>query len=149
MSRLYRIAALGLGVLLLVAPAAMACGDLGGMGAGCPMGGMPGMPGMPGMSEMPEMSHHGEMTETPGSMSTSPCDSSDGTAEDCCEVREAPERVRALTLESTRHVVVPAVTPLEIVLQPAPLGRLAKGPPIDASRRYELGLFTLLSTFLL
>ena len=131
MRRLNRFTALGVGVLLLAAPAAFACGELGAMASGCPM------------AEMAEMA---EMT---GSMGISKCHDSGPISEDCCDVRSAPEPTQALSFESLKLLTALEVTDLQVEALPALAGLPRQSMPADAFRLHELGRYTLFSSFLL
>jgi hypothetical protein len=129
MCRLNKLTALCVGVLLLAAPAAWACGEVGATAMSpCPMG------------EMPHRS---------GSMGTVTCHDDGPMSEGCCDVRSAPEPMQALTLGSTE--LLPALE-VRDHQQGAPLGLAAlpqQCPPADALRLHDLGRYTLFSSFLL
>jgi hypothetical protein len=137
MRSLNRFTALGVGVLLLAAPAASACGDLGVMIPGCPMA---------EMAEMPEMS---QMAEMAGSTGRSPCHSAGEVGDDCCKVRSAPEPTQALSFASAKLLTVLEVTDLQVVAPLAPAAQPPHFTPADASRLHDLGRYTLFSAFLL
>lgn len=129
MGRLTRSTALCVGVLLLAAPAAWACGEFGAMVMSpCPMA---------------------EMSKMSGSMGALTCHGNGPMSKRCCDVRPAPEPTQASTFESTERLPAPEVTGHQ---QVAPLGAMAlplQYPPADALRLHELGRYTLFSSFLL
>ncbi len=128
MRRLTRLTALCVGVLLLAAPAAWACGEFGGtVTSKCPMA---------------------EMSEMSGSMGTSICHGNGQMSKDCCDVRSAPEPTQALSFESAKFLTALEVTDLQVV---APLAAALPlhSTPEDAFRLHDLGRYTLFSSFLL
>jgi hypothetical protein len=125
MRRLNRLAALCVGVLLLAAPAAWACGELGAMTSQCPMP---------------------EMTE---SMGTSMCHDDGQMSEDCCDLTSAPEPMQASSFESAKLLTALEVTDLQVVAPPAPAVLPRHSTSADAFRPPDLGRYTLFSSFLL
>ena len=126
MRRLSHLTALCVGMLLLAAPAAWACGELGGMASGCPMSG-----------------------EMQAPMATSMCHDCGQMSKDCCEVRSAPEPVPALSFESAKMLAALEVTDLQIGALTAPVARPSPTPLADSFRLHDLGRYTLFSSFLL
>lgn len=124
MRRLSRFTALCIGVLLLAAPAAFACGDLGAM-----------------------MTSQCPMAEVLRSPDTSMCHDSGQISNDCCDVRSAPEPMQALSFESAKLLTALEVTDLQVVALPAALP--PHSTPADAFRLHDLGRYTLFSSFLL
>ena len=124
MQRLICLTALIVGVMLLAAPAAWTCGELGAMAPRCPM------------------------TEMAESMGTSPCHSSDRMSKDCCDMRSDPEPIGVLSIEGvkllrTLHAIDPQV------VEPAPAALPSLSTHADAFRLHDLGRYTLFSSFLL
>ncbi len=128
MSRLAHYTALCVGVLLLAAPAAFACGEVGAMTSQCPMG---------------------EMGEMPGPMGTSICHGSGQMSEDCCDIRSAPEPMQALSYESAKLLTALQVIDLQVVVPLAPAALAPHPTSADAFRPPDLGRYTLFSSFLL
>ncbi len=123
MRRLNRLIALCVGALLLAAPAAWACGELGAMTPQCPM------------------------TAMQGSTGTSMCHDGGRMSEDCCDFASASEPMQALSVDNAKLLMAPEVTDLRVV---APLAPAALPPhSADALRPPDLGRYTLFSSFLL
>ncbi len=131
MRRLNRFTALCVGVLLLAAPSAFACGELGAM-----------MPSQCSMAEKIEMA---ETAET----CTSMCHDGGQMSADCCDVRSAPEPIPALSVESVKLLTALEVTAVQIVALPASAVLLRQFAPAHAFRLHELGRYTLFSSFLI
>ena len=133
MRRLIRLTALALGVLLLAAPAAWACCELGAtvtpkcqMASKCP-----------------------PVAEMAGSMETSICHDDGQMAKNCCDARSTPEPTQALPFESAKLLVAFEVTDLRVVASLAPAALPLLSTPADAFRLHDLGRYTLFSSFLL
>ena len=125
MRHLNRFTVLCVAVLLLAAPSAFACGELGAMlTSPCPMA---------------------EMSQSRG---TSPCHDANQMAEDCCNIQSAPESMQALSFESVKLLVSLEVTDLQVVAPLAPAA-MPHATPADAFRLHDLGRYTLFSSFLL
>jgi hypothetical protein len=128
MRRLTRLTALCVGVLLLAAPAAFACGELGTMTSRCPM------------AEMADMS---------GSMGTSICHDSGQMSKDCCGLPSTPEPIKALSFEGAKLLTALEVTDLEVAAPLTPPGPPPHSTPVDAFHLHDLGRYTLFSSLLL
>ena len=140
MRRLHRCTVLCVGVLLLAAPGAFACGELGAMATSrCPMA--------DAMTDaMAEMSE--SMGSTMGSTGTSKCHDSGQMSNDCCEVRSAPEPMQARSFEIAKLLVSLEATDLQGV-SPLTPAALPRATPADDFRLHGLGRYTLFSSFLL
>lgn len=126
-----RLTALCVGVLLLAAPAAFACGELGAM--------------MTSQCSLAEIIEKAEADETAASM----CHSAGQMSADCCDVRTGPERVQASSVESLRLLAALELAGVQIVTLPAFADPLRESVPVDASRLHKLGRYTLFSSFLI
>lgn len=134
MRSLNRLTALCVGVLLLAAPAAFACGELGAMVMSqCPMADAP-------MNATAEMSH---------SADTSMCHKAGAMAKDCCDARPAPEPMQAMSFETAKLLAALEVTDPRMMAVAAPACLRPHSTPADALRLHDLGRYTLFSSFLL
>lgn len=130
MRRLNHLTAVCVGLLLLTTPAAFACEEFGAMmSSKCPMA-----------DSMAEMSDSVEM---------SPCHGAGQVAEDCCDVRSAPEPTQALSSESVKVLTTLEATDLHLVAPLSPAAPSLRTTSADAFCLHELGRYTLYSSFLL
>ncbi|NNE47713.1 MAG: hypothetical protein HKN37_13750 [Rhodothermales bacterium] len=126
MKRLNRYIAFCAGVLLLAAPAAWACGQIGEMSAEC---------------DMPEMA---------GSMGgTAMCHDGGQMADDCCDVGPAPDTAQAISFQSLKLLTTLVAVDLQEVAPPAPAALSPDLLSADGFRLHDLGRYTLFSSFLL
>ncbi|MCH7665210.1 MAG: hypothetical protein IH936_04685 [Acidobacteria bacterium] len=137
MRRLNRFTVVCVGVLLLAAPAAFACGELGSMATSrCPM--------VDAMAEISE-----SIGSATGSTGTSICHDSGQMSNDCCDARSAPEPMQARSFESVKLLVSLEATDLQVVAPLAPAALPHATPAADAFHLHDLGRYTLFSSFLL
>lgn len=103
------------------------------------------MPDCP-MAELAELA---ELAETAESMGTAPCHDAGQMAEDCCDVRSAPEPVQASTFDGSKLLVSLEASNLHVIAPLASVSSPPRSTPADAFRSHDLELYTLFSSFLI
>ena len=124
MSVVQRSVAACIALLLLGAPAAFACGELGSGAAHC---------------SMPEMS---------ASMAMAPCHQDDQMSRDCCDMGSSPDPIRPPAVEGSKLLLVSEALDLTAANLVPPTDEKV-GPARDVGGLAFLQRYTLFSAYLL